>query len=223
MAVEGSTETARGKVIRTEPTKHQRAAARRVAESKATIPHTYLAIDAVLDSEPSESQIAGAVVHATAMALREHPRLNGAYRDGGFESYGRVNIGVALGDGQDVVVPTIFDADQKQPDAIAAELDALTDRAGDLSSPELAGGTFTVSIRTKGRVRSAGPIVSQGQAGTVAFGAIVDRPVASGTDVAIAPVMTITLACDARIIGVGDGSAFLESLRGLLEESRPLG
>ena len=117
-------ETARGTVERVEPTKAQRAVARRMAESKATAPHLYLDTDVAVAGASTEL-----VVHAVARALSDRPRLNGAYRDGAFETYSRVNVGVVVEAGGAVAIPTIFDADTKEPTVIAAELERLIERA----------------------------------------------------------------------------------------------
>jgi len=221
VAAEGSTETARGKVQRTEPTKPQRAAARRFAESKATIPHLYLEIEAELPvAAIDDAETTALVVRAAALALHDHPRLNGAYRDGGFEAYSRINVGVAIGTGQDAVTPTIFDAYDKRADAIAAELATLRERteSGALTSPELAGGTFTVSVLSGSRVRSFAAIINQGQAAALTAGAVTERAVVRESRVVISPVITLTLSCDARIVGAGEAAAFLDALRSFLEE-----
>ena len=87
------------------------------------------------------------VVKACAIALREHPRANGAYRDGRVELYSRINVGVAVAAQDALVVPTIFDADLKGLRQIASEARALAQRVreGTVTPPELSGGTFTVS------------------------------------------------------------------------------
>src|SRR5206468_10288228 len=80
-------------------------------------------------------------------ALREHPRVNGAYRDGKFELYARVNVGIAVAAQDALVVPTVFDADRKSLGQIAREGRELAEkvREGKITPPEVAGGTFTVS------------------------------------------------------------------------------
>ncbi len=93
------------------------------------------------------------IVKACALALREHPRANGSYRDGRFELHSRVNVGVAVAvasedpTGGALVVPTVFDADTKALGEIARETRALAERVrdGTVTPPELSGGTFTVS------------------------------------------------------------------------------
>ncbi len=209
-----ATEAARGTVERVEPTKAQRAAARRIAESKATAPHLYL------DAEVRTADGATArVVRAVGLALREFPRLNGAYRDGAFETYSRINAGVVLEGEAGPVVPTIFDADAKQEAEIAAELERLAERAatGALTSPELAGGTFTVAPTAVGAIRSVAAVLNQGQAATLAVGPVTQRALADGDDVVAGRALTATLSIDGRIIGAEEGALFLDRVRSLLE------
>lgn len=208
-------ETARGSVERLDPTKAQRAAARRAAESKATIPHHYFQAEARNGSAAAEF-----IVHAAATALREFPVLNGAYRDGALERYSRVNVGVAVPAPEAAAVPTVFDADAKDPAAIAAELDRLRERAaaGELTSPELAGGTFTVTL-LGARADSLLPVVNHSQAGILAVGALRDRATVVNGRLAVASTQRLTLACDARIVGEVDGAGFVDRVRALLERS----
>ncbi len=87
------------------------------------------------------------VVKACALALREHPSANGSYRDGRLQLHSRINVGVAVAAQEALVVPTVFDADQKSLGEIARETRALAARVrdGTITPPELGGGTFTVS------------------------------------------------------------------------------
>ena len=200
---------------RLEPTKAQRSAARRIAESKATAPHIYLEAEVRMDADAIEG-----VVHAAARALRDFPRLNGAYRDGAFETYSRVNVGVVLDSGEAPVVPTIFDADTKDPGEIAAELERLAARAAgrELTSPELAGGTFTVASAAIGSVRALAPVLNQGQAAALAIGAVTDRPLVINGDVVTGRALTATLSCDGRMVTAGEAARFLDRVRELLED-----
>ena len=122
-------ETAKGTVETLELTKLQQTVGRRMAESKATAPHFYLQakIDmsaafearARLKAAASEGELIPSfndlVVKACAIALREFPRANGAYRDGRWELYSRINVGIAVAGDEALVVPTIFDADTQGP------------------------------------------------------------------------------------------------------------
>ena len=114
----------RGETTRIAPTALQRTVARRMSESRASVPDIELRVEADMsravelraelrelagDAAPSLNDF---IVKAAALALREFPRVNGAYVDGGFESYARVNVGVAVAAPDGLLVPTIFDADR---------------------------------------------------------------------------------------------------------------
>jgi pyruvate dehydrogenase E2 component (dihydrolipoamide acetyltransferase) len=212
--VSSAAETARGTVERVEPTKAQRAAARRIAESKATAPHVYLDVEIGAEEAPPER-----IVRACALALREFPRLNGAYRDGAFEIYSRVNVGVAVAGAEGPVVVTVFDADRKSAAEIGAELDGLTRRAaaGELTSPELAGGTFTIVRAAVGSVRSVVAVLNQGQAAALGVGATAERAVVREGRVVPGRALTATLSCDGRMVDASEGARFLDRVRELLE------
>ena len=230
-------ETAKGAVSQEELTKLQQTVARRMAESKATAPHFYLAVEVDMsravaararikaaaadgDVVPSFNDM---VVKACAIALREHPRANGAYRDGRLELYSRINVGVAVAAQDALVVPTVFDADQKGLRQIASETRALAQRVRDatVTPPELSGGTFTVSNLGMFGISSFAAVINPPQAGILAVGAIVERPVVRDGEITTAHMMALNLACDHRILYGADGARFLDRIRHLLEE--PLG
>jgi pyruvate dehydrogenase E2 component (dihydrolipoamide acetyltransferase) len=188
--------SARGEVERLELSKAQQAAARRVAESKATIPHLY--VQGTLEIGDADHPVA-AVVRAVAAALRHAPRLNGAYRDGAHETYSRVNVGV-VADGEGLVVPTIFDADSKDEAAIASELEGLEAKVltGSITAREVAGGTFTVASGFGYEGCAYLPVINAGQAANLGIGS--PRRGAIGA----------TVAADARVISGREAAAFLE-------------
>jgi pyruvate dehydrogenase E2 component (dihydrolipoamide acetyltransferase) len=163
------------------------------------------------------------VVKACAIALREHPRANGAYRDGRLELYSRVNVGVAVAARDALVVPTIFDADLKGLRQIATESRGLAERVreGTITPPELSGGTFTVSNLGMFGISNFAAVINPPQAGILAVGAIAERPVVRDGEIAVGHLMPMTLACDHRILYGADGAVFCDRIRNLLEE--PLG
>jgi pyruvate dehydrogenase E2 component (dihydrolipoamide acetyltransferase) len=163
------------------------------------------------------------IVKAAAIALREHPRANGAYRDGRLEHYERINVGVAVAARDALVVPTVFDADRKGLRQIATETRALAERVrdGTVTPPELSGGTFTVSNLGMFGIDSFAAVINPPQAGILAVGAITEKPVVRGGEVVTSEVMALNLACDHRILYGADGARFLDRIRALLEE--PLG
>jgi pyruvate dehydrogenase E2 component (dihydrolipoamide acetyltransferase) len=158
-------------------------------------------------------------IRAAGLALREFPRLNGAYRDGVFETYSRVNVGFVLTGGEAPVIPTIFDADGKDAGAIREEIERLAESAGGggLTSPQLAGGTFTVMTAGAGAIRSIAAILNQGQAGLLALGPVSERALAREGTVVAGRALTATLSCDARIVDVEEATRFLDRFRELLE------
>jgi pyruvate dehydrogenase E2 component (dihydrolipoamide acetyltransferase) len=227
-------ETAKGQVATEDLSKLQATIARRMAESKATAPHFYLraevdmsrAVDgrARLKAAAAEGEAVPSfndmIVKACAIALREHPRANGAYRDGKFELYSRVNVGVAVAARDALVVPTVFDADRKGLRQIAADSRALAERVreGSITPPELSGATFTVSNLGMFGIDSFDAVINPPQAAILAVGGIAERPVIRDGEPGTAHLMAVSLACDHRILYGADGARFLARIRALLEE-----
>ena len=227
-------ETAKGDVETIELTKVQQTIARRMAESKATAPHFYLEAEVDMsravegrgrikaaakdgDVVPSFNDM---VVKGAALALREFPRANGAYRDGRVEQYSRINVGVAVAAQDALIVPTVFDADAKGLREIAAETRALAQRVreGQITPPELSGGTFTVSNLGMYGITNFSAVINPPQAAILAVGSIVERPVVRDGEITTAHLMPLNLACDHRILYGADGAQLLARIRELLEE-----
>jgi pyruvate dehydrogenase E2 component (dihydrolipoamide acetyltransferase) len=214
-----------------ELTKSQVVVARRMVESRATVPDFALEVDVdmtaalamraelkkVADPAPSLNDL---VIKASATALRRHPRANGSYREGHFELLSEINVGLAVAADDALVVPVVRNADAKSLGAIAADARALAERvrSGAITPPELSGGTFTVSnLGMYGIDRFEG-IVNAPEAAILCVGAVVERPVARDGEVVVAPQMTLTLACDHRILYGADAARFLAEIRLLLEQ-----
>jgi pyruvate dehydrogenase E2 component (dihydrolipoamide acetyltransferase) len=230
-------ETAKGEVQVVELNRLQQTVARRMAESKATVPHFYLQTEIDMTEavkvRAELKQLAGdapaptfndMIVKACALALRQFPRANGAYRDGRVELYSRVNVGVAVAARDALVVPTVFDADRKSLGEIAAETRALAQKVRDatITPPELSGGTFSVSNLGMFGVTNFAAVINPPQAALLAVGALEPKAVADPETrrVAVRDRMGVTLACDHRILYGADGAQFLARIRALLE--RPL-
>jgi pyruvate dehydrogenase E2 component (dihydrolipoamide acetyltransferase) len=227
-------ETAKGEVETIELTKVQQTIARRMAESKATAPHFYLEAEVDMSravegrgrikAAAKEGEVVPSfndmVVKAAALALREFPRANGAYRDGRVEQYSRINVGVAVAAQDALVVPTVFDADAKGLREIAAETRALAQRVreGQITPPELSGGTFTVSNLGMYGITNFSAVINPPQAAILAVGSIVERPVVRDGEITTAHLMPLNLACDHRILYGADGAQLLARIRELLEE-----
>ncbi len=252
--------SAKGETSIVELSRTQRTIARRMAESKATIPDFTLTADIDMercvdlraelkrlsragDGQDKAGVPAGdgrdrnvaptyndMIVKACALALRDYPRANGSYRDGRFELHARVNVGVAVASGAEdptsgaLVVPTVFDADTKALGEIARETRALAERvrAGSITPPELSGGTFTVSNLGMYGIRSFTAIINPPQAAILAVGAVGPRPVVRKKKLLARQTMSVTLACDHRILYGTDAALFLARIRDLLEEPAAL-
>jgi len=223
---------AKGAVEIHELTRLQQTVTRRMAESKATAPDFSLTVDVdmtgavelrkrlkeVSDPAPSYNDM---IVKACGSALRAHPRVNASYRDGKFELYANVNVGIAVAAQDALVVPTIFGADQKSLGAIAADARRLIERVREreITPPELSGGTFTVSNLGMYGIDRFEAIINPPQAAILSVGALGKRPAADERGRVVArDLLALTLVCDHRILYGADGAEFLARVRGLLEQ-----
>jgi len=208
----------KGAVEIVEPTRAERAIARRAAESRATVPDISLSAEvemtAALALIPERStSIAALLVRAAALALRDHPRANAAYRDGRFELYSRINAGVVLPSSE---AATVLDADQKPLEQLAAEIDELERRAAELTSPELSGATFTIAQYGVARAEA---LITPSHAVALAAGEVREVAVAHEGTVTAGAVLTVSLACDARIVHGELAVAVLARIKELLERA----
>jgi pyruvate dehydrogenase E2 component (dihydrolipoyllysine-residue acetyltransferase) len=231
--VSGDAQTGKGETSTQDLTRLQQTVARRMAESKATAPEFVLNIDVDMEEAVElRKRIKAAapegrpvpsfndfVVKASALALRDFPRANGAYRDGKFELYSRVNVGVAVAGQDALVVPTVFDADRKSLGQIAVEARQLAERvrAGAITPPELSSGTFTVSNLGMFGIQSFVAVINPPQAAILAVGAMAPTPVVRDGEVVVRNIMRLTLACDHRILYGADAAQFLGTIRERLE------
>jgi pyruvate dehydrogenase E2 component (dihydrolipoamide acetyltransferase) len=230
--VSGDGQTGRGEATTHDLTRLQQTVARRMAESKATAPDFVLDVDVDMEKAVElRKQLKAAagdapapsfndfVVKASALALREFPRANGAYKDGKFELYSRVNVGVAVAAQDALVVPTVFDADRKSLGQIAREARALAERvrAGAITPPELSSGTFTVSNLGMFGIDSFVAVINPPQAAILAVGAMKPTVVAHDGEAAVRTMMRLTLSCDHRILYGADAAEFLARIRERLE------
>jgi pyruvate dehydrogenase E2 component (dihydrolipoamide acetyltransferase) len=231
--ISGDREAGKGETSTHDLTRLQQTVARRMAESKATAPDFVLNVDVDMEeavelrkrlkaaanegqSVPSFNDF---VVKACALALVDFPRANGAYRDGKFELYSRVNVGVAVAGQDALVVPTVFDADTKSLGQISRETRALAERvrAGAITPPELSSGTFTVSNLGMFGIQSFVAVINPPQAAILAVGAMAPTPVVRDGEVVVRNIMRITLSCDHRILYGADAAEFLGRIRERLE------
>jgi pyruvate dehydrogenase E2 component (dihydrolipoamide acetyltransferase) len=218
-------------------TRTQQLIARRMSESKATIPHFQVQTDArmdallklrtdlksISDDDQPVPSINDFIVKAAALALRAHPRANGSYRDGQFELHASVNVGIAVAAPDALVVATIADADKRPLREIAADARRLAQRVRDqtITPPELSNATFTVSNLGMYGMTQITPVINPPQAAILGVGAL--RPVPALHDGRLTEQqhVTLTLSCDHRILYGADAAQFLADIRAGLQT--PLG
>ena len=229
----GDETSGRGTVTTTEPTRTQTLIARRMAESRATVPSFTLQISVDMTTATTlraEAKATGGegqavptindmVIKASALALREQPQANGAWRDGKFEHYSRINIGVAVAGPGTLVAATVFDADAKTLAEISAETGELAERvrSGTITPPQTSGGTFTVSNLGMFGVRSFEAVINTPQAAILAVGAVEQRAAVHEGEIEARMLMELTLSCDHRILYGADGAKLLARIKVLLE------
>ena len=225
---------AKGAVTIVQPSRTQVQIAQRMSESKATIPDFTLHAEADMEQAvelraqlrragrggevvPSYNDM---VVKACALALRDHPRANAAYRDGAFELYERVNIGIAVAADDSLIVPTVFDADRKSLLEIAGEARTLAERVRSrlVTPAELSGATFTVSNLGMYGVAGFAAIINPPQAAILAVGELREVPIVRDGSVVPGSRMSLVLTCDHRILYGAPAAEFLARVRLLLEQ-----
>jgi pyruvate dehydrogenase E2 component (dihydrolipoamide acetyltransferase) len=231
-AVSGDSGSGRGATTTEDLTRLQQTIARRMAESKATAPDFVITCEVDMDAAVEfRKQLKAAsgedpapsfndfVVKASALALKEFPRANGAYRDGKFELYSRVNVGIAVAGQDALIVPTIFDADNKSLGQISRDARALAERvrAGKISPPELSSGTFSVSNLGMFGIKRFTAVINPPQAAILAVGEMTPRAVVRDGEITVRSILELTLSCDHRILYGADAAQFLGRIRERLE------
>src|SRR5438552_12087008 len=209
----------------------RRVIARRLAESKQTVPHFYLSIDCTIDellkvrkelNGKSETRISvnDFVIRAAALALRQVPAANASWSDDAIILWERVDISVAVALDDGLITPIIKGADQKGLAQIARESKDLAERAraGKLKLEEFQGGTFSISNLGMYGIREFSAVINPPQGGILAVGLGEQRPVVKDGQLTVATVMTCTLSCDHRVVDGAVGAQFLAAFKGFVDD-----
>ena len=209
--------------------------ARRLLESKQTIPHFRL--DAEIDMGPllqmkREHAAPGAdrvtlndlLLRAVALALVRHPMVNAQFEGEEIVQFENADVAIAVAAQAGLVTPIVRAANLKSLAAIARESRDLIERArlGTLLREEISGGTFTISNLGMYGISRFDAIINAPQVAILAVGAVSQRPVARAGALSIAEMATLTLSADHRVVDGAVGAAFLATLRGLLERPQAL-
>ena len=204
-----------------EPDRPARAIGRRAAEIRATVPDLELGRDVDAGAALSlvragEASMTAVLTRACALTLRESPWANAAYRDGRFERYGRVNVGITIQAGETAqLIAAVLDADTKSLTELTEEIERLSARAraGELTPPEQAGTTFTLSDMGDhpGAQRWSSLVIAP-QAAALTAGAPFPAPVLRDGAVVPGELIALTLACDHRILFGARAATLLERI-----------
>jgi len=204
--------------------------ARRLSESKATIPHFYLTIemevDQLLDVRTrlnNEKDLSLSIndffIRATALALKSFPLANASWGTDETIYYERVDVAVAVAVPGGLLTPVVKDAGNKGLASISEEMKELAKKArtGELLPEEYQGGTFSVSNLGMYGVREFAAVINPPQGGILAIGASTEKPVVKNSAIAIATCVDCTLSCDHRVIDGATGAELLNAIKGLIE------
>jgi pyruvate dehydrogenase E2 component (dihydrolipoamide acetyltransferase) len=210
----------------------RRVIARRLTESKQTVPHFYLTIDCEIDellkiraelnakSEAYRISVNDFVIRAAALGLRRVPAANASWSDDAILLWDTVDIAVAVALDDGLITPIVKAADRKGLAAIASETKDLVARAraGKLKLEEFQGGTFSISNLGMYGVREFAAVINPPHGGILAVGAGEQRPVVRNGVLVVATVMSCTLSCDHRAVDGAVGAQFLAAFKKLVED-----
>ena len=210
-----------------------RAVARRMAESKATVPHFYVSseidmtralelraeLNGALADSGEKVGVNDLIVRACAQALVQHPQAHRSYVDGHHVYHSHVHVGIAVALDDGLIVPVLRDADAKGVRRLAAETRDLVTRArdGKLRQSEIEGGTFTVSNMGMFDVAAFSAIINPPESTILAVSSTVERAVVRDGAVVPRKIMSVTLSCDHRACSGADGARLLQTVKRHLE------
>lgn len=214
-------------------TSMRRAIARRLSESKRTIPHFYLSSDLELDAllalratlnerlgGEGKLSVNDFIVKAAALALRQVPEANAVWTDDAVLRLEDVDVSVAVATDGGLITPVVRHADAKGLATLSREVKDLAARAraGSLKPEEYQGGGFTISNLGMYGVGRFAAIINPPQSCILAVGAAERKPVVRGDAVEIRTIMTATLSVDHRSVDGAVGARFLAALKAIVEE-----
>ncbi len=207
--------------------------AKRLLQSKQSVPHFYLTIECIIDDllalrkdlngrdgADYKLSVNDFVIKASAMAMRKVPMVNGTWTDEAIRLYDNVDVSVAVATDGGLITPIIRNADQKGLSTLSNEMKELAARARDnkLKPEEFQGGGFSISNLGMYGIKEFSAIINPPQSAILAVGAGEQRPVVKDGALAVATVMSCTLSCDHRIVDGAVGAEFLAAFKPLIED-----
>ena len=205
--------------------------AKRLSESLFTAPHFYLTMKINMDAaikartllnETATTKISfnDMIVKATALSLKQHPKVNSSWMGDFIRENHHVNIGIAVAVDEGLLVPVLRFADSLSLSQISGNVKEFAKKAKDkkLQPADWEGSTFTISNLGMFGIDSFTAIINPPDACILAVGGIAQEPVVKDGQVVPGNVMNVTLSCDHRVVDGATGAAFLQTLKSLLEE-----
>ena len=232
---------AKGKVFRHDEEFHlvpnnnmRKIIAKRLLESKLTVPHFYLAIDCMMDAllearaqvnntlgedKNKKLSVNDFVILAAAKALKDVPAANASWSDEAIKMYNNVDISIAVAIDGGLITPLIRNADQKDIIKISTEMKDLAKRAREnsLKPEEFQGGGFSISNLGMYGIKSFNAIVNPPQGCILAVGMSSKRAVVVEDRIEIGTVMDVNLSCDHRVVDGAVGAQFLAAFKKYIE------
>ena len=209
----------------------RKAIARRLTESKTSVPHFYVTVDVQMDellayrkqlnaASPVKISVNDLIVKAVCGALQAVPAANAAWNGDSIRQYSTVDISVAVSTEKGLVTPVVRGVDKLGLAALAQTSQELIGRAreGKLKQNEIEGGSFTISNMGMYGIREFSAILNPPQSGILAVGAAEQRPVVTDGELGVATVMTITMSCDHRVIDGAVGAELMQAIKARLEQ-----
>jgi pyruvate dehydrogenase E2 component (dihydrolipoamide acetyltransferase) len=209
--------------------------AKRLCESKQTVPHFYLSIECEIDKltelranmnlatdkdNPAyKLSVNDFVIKAVAMALRKVPAANASWTDEAILQFNNVDVSVAVAIDGGLITPIIRNADQKSMAVISNEMKdlAIRARAGKLAPQEFQGGGFSISNLGMYGIKKFNAIVNPPQSCILAIGAGSERAIVKNSKIEIANIMDVSLSCDHRVVDGAVGAEFLSAFKKYIE------
>lgn len=208
--------------------------AKRLTESKTTVPHFYLTIDCELDALLAQRKELNAkladtggklsvndfIIRATALALKKVPAANVQFAGDKMYWYERADVSVAVAVEGGLVTPVVRGADGKGLAEISADVKELAGKAreGKLMPEDYAGGTISISNLGMYGIKEFSAVINPPQGAILAIGAGEQRPVVKDGALAVATVMSVTMSCDHRAIDGAVGAEFLAAFKGYIQD-----
>lgn len=207
--------------------------ARRLVESKTTIPHFYLTMDIFMDKamdlrqqlnalatdDAEKLSVNDLIVAGVARTLRSYPAVNAYFKGDKLELHDHINVGIAVSVDDGLLTPVLHNADQKSLKQIAAETKAMAARAraNKLKPEDLGPGTFTISNLGMYGIEEFAAIINPPESSILAVGMVQKVPVVKDDKVEIAQVMKVTMSVDHRVVDGALGAKFLQDFKKLME------